>query len=317
MADEPLKPEPLASAAPPATGAIAAPPAPAAGPGAPAAPVPAPAPAAAPAEAAPQHPSEIPSLLEELVAPGAKPAEKEAAPAAAAEAPKPGEAQPKLGEAKPAAAAKPEAAKPGEAKPAEAAPAPAAPAAPTPIVVADLKLPEGFKAIPEQMESFATLLSAADLPPMERAQKLIDLHTTALKEYAIAYDKAATENQVRVFNEMRANWRNGVMADPELGGAGYQTAQGAVARMRDMFVSRAEYGSPQWNEHMKDFVDFLRTTGAGDHKAFHRILHNVARAFDEPGMPPPNPRPPPDVGKNPNKPNGLRDIYKSSANAQR
>lgn len=309
MADEPLKVEPVVPVAT-AAGAIAATPAPAAEPGAPAAPVPAPAPTAAPAEAAPQHPSEIPSLLEGLVAPGLKPAEVEAKAAPTAEAPKPAE-----GDKKPIEA-KPEAAKPVEPKAVEAAPAPAA-SAPTPIVVADLKLPDGFKAVPEQMEGFATLLAAADLPPMERAQKLLDMHTTALKEYAAAYDKAARENQVRVFNDMRADWRKEIMADSQIGGAGYQTASGAIARMRDMFVSRAEYGSPEWNADMKDMVDFLRTTGAGDHKAFHRLLHNVARAFDEPGMPPPNPRPPLDVGKNPNKPNGLRGIYKSSTSAQR
>ena len=308
MADEPLKPDPTSPAAvAPVASPAAAPVAEAAA----AAPAPAPTPAAA--DAAPQHPSQIPSLLEELIAPGVRPT-AEAAPAAVT----PDGAKPVVeGEKKPAepAAAKSEAPKPGEAKPAETAPAVAAPVAPA-IVVADLKLPEGFKAIPEQMEGFANLLGAADLPPMERAQKLLDLHTSALKDYATAYDKAAAEAQVRVFNETRAGWRKQIMADPQLGGSGYETASKAIARMRDMFVSRAEYGSTAWNADMKEFVDFLRSTGAGDHPAFHRMLHNVARVFDEPGMPPPNPKPPPDIGRNPNRPNGIRVMYRASATAK-
>jgi hypothetical protein len=96
------------------------------------------------------------------------------------------------------------------------------------------------------------------------------------------------------------------MADEELGGAGYNTTMGSIARMRDMFVP----------ENRRDeFESFLSTTGAGDHPGFLRMMHNLARVFDEAPMPPPGPRPPADIGKPPGG-KGLRSLYKSNQGRQ-
>ena len=261
--------------------------------------------AASPSPAAPapaiQHPAEVPSLLESLVAPsGDVPAPAPAEPVASAEA--------ALDPSKPPAEAVPAELKPVEA-PVEPTPAPAA----VSIDPKALKLPEGFTAKPEQLGEFATLFSDANLAAPDKAQKLLDMHTAALKSYAEDLQKSTYDRQVSTFLDTRANWRKSVMADPEFGGAGYKTAMAAVARMRDMFMSREPRGSAAHAAQEKEFVDMLRLTGAGDHPAMVRYLHNVARVFDEAAPPPPNPRPPPDVGKNPNAKGGLRQMYKSSA----
>lgn len=255
---------------------------------------------AAPA-AAIQHPAEVPSLLESLIAPsGDVPAPAPADPVASAEA-APDPSKP------PSEAAPATELKPAEA-PVEPAPAPTAVA----IDPKTLKLPEGFTAKPEQLGEFATLFSDAAIAGPDKAQKLLDMHTSALKAYAEDMQKQTYDKQVSTFNDTRANWRKAVMADSEFGGAGHKTAMAAVARMRDMFMSREPRGSAAHAAQEKEFVDMLRLTGAGDHPAMIRYLHNVARVFDEAAPPPPNPRPPPDIGKNPNAKGGIRSIYKSN-----
>jgi hypothetical protein len=130
--------------------------------------------------------------------------------------------------------------------------------------------------------------------PAEGAQALIDLHEKQMQAYA---DHLIRE-QHRVFNETRQGWSKAVLSDPEIGGAGHQTSMGAIARMRDLFVPEKDRA---------EFEQFLRVTGAGDHPSFLKMLHQAARFYDEPGMPPPNPRPPPSNGARPAR--RLRDVY--------
>lgn len=285
MADEPIiasAPAQAAPAAPAPEPVAAAPAAPAAAPAAPAvepvavaAPVEKPAAAvetAKPADTAAKPHTETPTLLEGVAKPEEKPAEK---PAEAKPGEKPAEAKP--GD-KPAEAAKPEEA----AKPVEVAP------------VYELKLPETIKAEPVAMSELTKLFGDSKVAP-ETAQKIVDIGTAAMTRYAAHLQS----EQHRVFGETRANWVKEVLADPVLGGAGHKTAMGAVARMRDLFVPA---------DKQTAFNDFLRVTGAGDHPAFLHLLHNAARFFDEPGLPPANAKPSPANGRAPGR-RGLRDIY--------
>lgn len=283
MADEPIiaaaAPAPPAPAPEPVAAApavpVAAPAAPAVEPVAaapvekPAAPVEAP----KPADAAAKPHTETPTLLEGVAKPEEKPAEK---PAEAKPGEKPAEAKP--GD-KPAEAAKPEEA----AKPVEAA-----------APVYELKLPETIKAEPVAMSELTKLFGDSKVAP-ETAQKIVDIGTAAMTRYAAHLQS----EQHRVFGETRANWVKEVLADPVLGGAGHKTAMGAIARMRDQFVPA---------DKQTAFNDFLRVTGAGDHPAFLHLLHNAARFFDEPGLPPANAKPSPANGRAPGR-RGLRDIY--------
>ncbi len=115
------------------------------------------------------------------------------------------------------------------------------------------------------------------------AQKLLDLHAKAAADYT----EALAREQWRAWDETRKGWVKEVMADPEIGGSGFQTSMGAIARMRDMLVN---------DKDRPAFEEFLRVTGAGDHPQFLKLLHNAARFYDEPALPPPNPKPPADIG---------------------
>jgi hypothetical protein len=282
--------------APPTNGAGGAPePGPAASPApvaAPAAPVAAeavaPAPVAAEAPVAvPAAPESPPTLLEKFDADKAAKETKPAEPAKPAD---------------PAAKPASEAGASAKAPDGGAADvgADAAPAAPEPIAY-EYALPETIKMDDALKGEFHTALDAFRTDPAKGAQGLVDLHNKAMQQFA----EESLRNQYKVFNETRQGWQTDVMADPELGGAGYQTTMGAIARMRDMLV-------PEKNR--ESFNTFLKVTGAGDHPEFLRLLHNAARIFDEAPMPPPGARPPPNVGKAQGR--GLRGMYKSNQGRQ-
>lgn len=231
----------------------------------PAAAAPAPAvslPVAEPAPAAPvvvETPSATPETVPAAVAPEAAPAAPETAEPAKPDGFKPPTPEPSLLEL---------AGKTDEPK-TEEPPKPvttAEDAAP----VYDLKLPEGIQAAPEQMAAYTTLLGEHKMP-QEAGQKLLDMHTAALKEYA----NHTVAEQWRVFGEMKQQWADATKSDPQLGGAGYQTSMTAVARMRDLLV-------PEGNREA--FNKMLADTGIGNHPEFLRVLHNAARYFDEPAV---------------------------------
>lgn len=250
-------------------------------------------------------------------------------PAAAAEPAKPADAV----AAKPDAhaietllegAGKPEDAKPGDAaKPADKAGEDAAkavadaakaaePAKPAegepvlPVLVTsehEFKLPDGIKGDAPELKEFTALL-AKDGVKAETAQTLLDRHAAAMTQFA---EHMASE-QHRIFSETRAGWKNEVLADPQIGGSGHQTAMMAIARMRDLLVPETDRSS---------FNEFLRVTGAGDHPQFLKLLHTAARYFDEPGAPTVIGSPPAKNGEKPGrKGRGLQSIYADTAAAK-
>ena len=281
--------------------AAAMPPAAAASPE-PAAAAPAAAAAAPISEAAPiELVSERPSLLESF-GKEAKPTDKPVAeivkPQAAADKPKDGDVKPAEAKAAEAAEApKSEAAKDakpeGEAKPVEAQPEPLAPVEYVYELPNTLKMDDGLKT------ELHTALDTFRADPAKGVQPLIDLHNKIVGDVVTQNAAETLRNQHKAFNDTRSQWNTDWAADPEIGGSGYQTSMRAIARMRDQFVSDALPGTPKYQADLKGFEDFLRVTGAGDHPAFGRFLHNLARAFDEPAPPPVNTKPPPNHGQKP------------------
>lgn len=265
---------------------------------------------AAPADDINSPPSERPTLLE-----------KAAEAAAAKDAPKP-DAKPAEGgekpDEKPVEAAKP-ADKPAEkveAKPAEAPKAVEPAPAPAPVDFTKFTLPEALKATTAdnpRMVEFTGALQEALANPQDAGQKLLDLHAQAMTDFA----EQTRRDQIKAFNETRQKWATEVLADPQIGGNGHDTAMGAIARMRDMLVSASEPGTKEYAADQKALDTFLRVTGAGDHPVFMRMLHNAARYFDEPGLPPSNPQPPPGNGRQDGgRKRILYDHPRSSANRQ-
>lgn len=274
-------PQPVPAAAP-----VTASPVPAAQPPAaePAPVVASPAPAPAPSTEKPVEPSlpaaaepaaAVPTLLEQF---DKEKADAEAAKASAA-----------------ATASKPVDKKAEAEKPTDAKPAPQQPtaAAPAPFEY-KYTLPETIKMDDAVRGEVHKAFDDFRADPNKGAQALVNLHERQMQAYA----KFLSDEQQRVWIETKQGWDKKVRSDPELGGSGYQTTMGAIARMRDLFVQEKDRA---------EFEEFLRVTGAGWHPAFHRMLHQAARIYDEPSMPPPNPRPAKDNGRRPTS--RLRDIY--------
>lgn len=238
----------------------------------------------------------------------AKPAETDKKPAETAKA-----------EEKPKTDAKAEAPK-AEAKPDEAAKAAAdaARAAEIQTIANSLKfeLPEQLKSTKADDPIFAgfrTAIAEATKDPVAGGQKLLNLHAEAMETFA----KQIEERQHKGFNDYRDDLAKQVLSDEQIGGAGHQTAMRAIARMRDLLVSSAKPGTAEYQADQKALTQFMRLTGAGDHPIFLKMLHNAARFFDEPGLPPENPRPPTDNGRAPG--DRRRTIYdhpRSNVNRQ-
>ena len=273
MADpaNPAPIEPAAVASSPAAvspPAGASPPAPAAAePVAPAAQAEAPHAGSASATA---DPADVPTLLEEH--PAAKAAAEPAKPAT-----EPGKEPATPAEAKAGEPTKPAEAKPAEPKAAEPEAKPAEPVKPEPVEY-KYAVPEVIKLDDARKAEFHTALDEFRANPAEGAQKLMDMHASAMT----AFKDRLLELQKSTFNDFRKEERTKVLADPELGGAGHMTAMQAIARVRDACVSSAKPGSPRYIAETKEFNDALRISGAGDMKAILRCFHNMARWMDEP-----------------------------------
>jgi hypothetical protein len=242
---------------------------------------PAPSPLAIVAEApAPKLPATILSAFDDdppNPAPNAvaAPAAGEKPAAAPAEAP---------GDKKPATdLAKAEAPKPGEPdKPPVVA---TAPAPIDPVLYGELILPGEVgtgravmkvTADPAMMSEFKATLGKHGVT-VEAAQPLVDLHVKAMAQLA----QSEEQRHYDAFGAVVENWGQRWKSDPEIGGAGFQTAKSAIARMRDRFVSSAQRGTPQYEKDRADLMEMMTITGVGNHPALGRLLHNVAAMFDE------------------------------------
>jgi len=177
----------------------------------------------------------------------------------------------------------------------EGGPEEAEPKEPEPLAAVeyDYTLPETLTLPDERKAEFHAALDAFRADPSKGVQGLIDMHNRAMEEHV----ERARQEQFKVWNETNDSWRKQVLADPEIGGAGHQTAMMAIARMRDRLASSHKPGTPEYVSDLAAFDQFLNVTGAGNHPVFLKLLHNSARLFDEPAPPPPNPKPPKDIGK--------------------
>jgi hypothetical protein len=258
-----------------------------------------------------------PSLLQQTAAkepPKVEPGAAEKPPEAKPVDAKPPDAKPAEGD-KPAEPAKPAEPKPGEAVD-PAKPAEGDKAAPLAAVEYKYALPENVK-LPDPVKAeLHGVLDAFRADPAN-VQPLVDFYNTRVQEFA---KEVETSNR-RVFNEMRAENRKAIMADPVLGGSGHQTTAQAVARMRDLLIPKDMLQPRKFDDgkpRLSVADEFLESTGAGDHPVLWHMLHNAARYLDEPQARdvPANVRPPKDIGKPPGR-GRLRDLYNNkSSNGQ-
>ena len=213
-------------------------------------------------------------IAEPAAEPVAEPAEPAAEPAAKVEEPK---AEEPAKEAEPAKE-----------------PEPSVLEKPEPLKYAPFKLVEGFEVDEPKLAEFTAAIGEHRVP-QETAQKLIDMHQQAMTDFAAK----VFQDQDKTFADTRKQWWEQVRGDAELGGAAIETTKREAARMRDLFVA------PQ---HMAEFNDFLRVTGAGDHPALWRLMKNIAAKFDEPSAAAVPNNPPADRGGSANQ-RGARGVF--------
>lgn len=162
--------------------------------------------------------------------------------------------------------------KPADAKPGE----PSKPAEPaTPFDPKTLKLADGAKLDETVVGAFAETLNDPKLSSQDRGQKLIELHQTEVKKFA---DTAQGE-----WNKLQGEWKAAIKADPEIGGANYDSMVESVGKLLD---------NPAFAD--KATKEAFLLTGAGNNPAIVRFVSRVAKALTEGGHVagnPPSPKP--------------------------
>lgn len=186
------------------------------------------------------------------------------------------------------------------------------PATPELIAYPEWKMPDGVTADKDKIAKFNDILGGARVSP-EVGQALLDHHVATIQQIKTQLAEHASSEQFRIWGETQKNWVNEARADPEIGGSGFDTSMGAIARVRDALVSTSRPGTPQYAKDEAAFNQFLAVTGAGNHPQFLKMLHRASKFVDEPGMGPSSIKPPANMGE---KPKSLRDVYKANREAR-
>lgn len=188
------------------------------------------------------------------------------------------DAEAKPVEVKPAEAAKPE----GEVKPAEAEAKPAElPKIDYFAAEGGIKLPDNLQMDDAQRGEFATALDAFRADPNKGAQGVIDMGVKTLTTAMTAFAEKMSTDQWNTFAETRRDWRNKVMADPEIGGSRFETAKADIADTRNHLISSAPKDSDKYKADKAEYEAMLKATGVGDHPAMLRLLHNASKFVSE------------------------------------
>lgn len=241
-------------------------------------------PAASPAAAAPISPaSAAPNAGDAAAAttaPAVPAAAAEAAPEASAAPPAP--AATVLGDALASEAPPPSEEPAISPQPAEAAPTetekdagPSDEPAPPPSYE-PFSLPDGVTVEPERLGAFTGLLGqfesdakADHAKVQEFGQQLVDYHIAEVQS-AIERQRQSYE---AAWNRQRQSWKETFLADPELGGARFQTTVDAALN----FI-RTHGGD---DAQQAEFRQLMDSSGLGNHPAMLRLLANAGMAMRE------------------------------------
>ena len=138
----------------------------------------------------------------------------------------------------------------------------------------ELMIPPGYTIAPERMATLHSLLREAKVAP-EHAQKLWAMHLDAMKELL----DHALQAQHDAFAEYRRGERNKIAADPEYGGAGFETSRAAARRVLDLAT---HVGTPDKTAANAAELDaWLQQSGSTDSHALFKALVRLARVIDE------------------------------------
>ena len=142
------------------------------------------------------------------------------------------------------------------------APAPATTEAPSPVAGAPESYELGEGLDPKLSESATAMFKDLNLP-QAGAKKLVDFYNTQMK--------GVMEQSRKAYDDMRADWRDKVKADPELGPNLESKVLPAIGRLKAT-LSEADRNA---------FSEVMNLTGAGDHPAVIKALYKMAQSVGE------------------------------------
>lgn len=134
-----------------------------------------------------------------------------------------------------------------------------------PIEYKDFVLPEGATLDAKTLADAKALFAESKLP-QDQAQKFIDYHVSAVK--------AAHEGNIAAFEKLQTGWRDEIMADPQIGGAKFEThTLPALSKFITSFCPDAA--------SQKAFKEAVNMTGVGNNPHFVRALARAGAALME------------------------------------
>jgi len=132
----------------------------------------------------------------------------------------------------------------------------------------DFKFPDGMKAYEgDQMKAVHDLFKAGNLS-QEQAQKFVDFHSQELGKVAGSHTEA--------WNSTNEQWRNELKADKTIGSGTDSIIKPEVSSSIAKLIDTHLGGDA--------FRAAMEVTGAGNHPAVVRGLHQIAQKMNEPGM---------------------------------
>lgn len=151
-------------------------------------------------------------------------------------------------------------AEPAKEAAAEPAPSPSVVNQPIPLSAETLKLPEGVTLPPEQLSPLIDVLNDANLAPVDRGQKLLDLHIDLMKK--------AEEAQVTQWVKRQEEAAASLRAHPEMGG---KNLPNSIAAWNSVLT---EFGT-------RELRASLDRTGLGNDPEFGAFLLKIAKVTSE------------------------------------
>lgn len=149
----------------------------------------------------------------------------------------------------------------GEIKDASTPPAEQTPPAGAPEAYAEFTAPEGVVLDKELVAEVTPIFKELGLS-QEAAQRLMDFH-------AAKFGKS-NEALMKTVEDMRADWRNQVMSDKEIGGK-IDQVKVELGRAKDRLPADVRKG----------FDEAMDMTGLGDHPAIVKALYHLAKMVNE------------------------------------
>lgn len=143
---------------------------------------------------------------------------------------------------------------------------------PPALTVEDFKDLENFKADDPFLKDFVGIMNNTELDAKARSAELLKLQTNLMKDFS--------ERGQQAFIQTREGWQSEVAKLPEFANGKLEPALGGISKLVERF------GSAETRQAFD-------LTGAGDHPAIIKFLHNIAKVIGEPTGDDPKPNPGP------------------------